>query len=778
MNIDTNGRGTVGIEHSRQMFLAIGASDVEVRLIEEWRRGHFDDPARAPEGELLRTPRPTAAEGEWATFVGTLDRAAVRVSWLPPVREGRQSVKVVDLLRGNPRRPNLRRQAALSRDAERFRVIEGESATLAALRARWGQIGTDSQGVVSGFARFVARRGVLAVERAEYRVLGAEYKVPKLVREQITISTRFEHLTRSLAESVGRPVDSVAADAHRYLNEMVAGSSKLFIDFTVQFAKFAYQQGYDHNIDFDKEQIETLRSYMARYPALVLPSHRSNLDALVIPATLHEHHLPRTHTFGGINMAMWPLGPLFRNGGTIFIRRDAQDNPVYKSVLREYVGYLMEKRFSLQWYIEGTRSRTGKLLPPKLGLLAYVVDAYREGRADDIAVVPASVAYDQFHDVTDYATEAAGLRKKPENLAWAIKYLRSQRKDFGKIYVRFHRPLLMSEALGSVEQVNAMSKDELRLAMQKIGLEVARRINAVTPITGTAMVTLAMLATDGRARTVDEIVEVVRGPLEFARAREVPMTEETRGLHDSAGVRRTLEALARHDVVQTFDGPEVLYSVGPEQHVTASYYRNTIVHFFLVHAIIELAAVRTASRADAGEVDDASIEQAFFADVARIRDLLKFDFFFEDRDAYLDSVRRELDTEMPAWREQLSSRGGLDALIESFDCLWSPVVLRSILEAYWVAADALQRQAAIGTFDDKAFLRSLPDLGRYALRRGWIRSPEAVSAHLFRPALELMKHFGLTENSGPEVVHDRIRFATELRCLLDGIDVLSSRAAR
>ncbi|MGD9795323.1 MAG: glycerol-3-phosphate 1-O-acyltransferase [Acidimicrobiia bacterium] len=755
-------------------YLAIGASVVELSLLRAWLERSVADGSARP-GVIVRAPLPKAPEREWPQFIDQLDAlddeevlVPVRVTWLPPERNGRRSVRLVDLAMGNPRRPGPRRQALLGKDPGRYMVTAGESATAAMLRNRWNVVGGSLAGQRSGFARFVMRRAVLAVERAEYRLVGAEYKMPSLVREQITLTARFNNLTQQLADSLGRSAESVAAEAHRYLDEMVAGSSRMFVDFTVQFADFVYRQGYDPVIDCDREQIETVRSYMQRYPALVLPSHRSNLDALVMPATLHEHHLPRTHTFGGINMAVWPIGPLFRMGGTIFIRRDTSDNKVYKAMLREYVGFLMEKRFSLQWYVEGGRSRTGKLLPPKLGLLTYVVDAYREGRADDVAIVPASIAYDQIHDVRDYAAEASGRPKEPETLGTLVRYVKSQRQPFGRIYTRFAEPMLLSEAMGTPQELATMSDADLRLAMHKVGLEVARRINSVTPITGTAMVTLALLLPGHRARTLEEIIEEVRRPLEFARRRDLPMTASAQQLDSSKEVKRTLDALCRHKVVRSYPGPETLYEIGAEQHVAASYYRNTVVHFFLIPAIVELALVSAAMAPG----DDPPA--AFVASATRLRDLLKFDFFFEEREAFVESLWREFDTSAPSGAELMSTRAGVERLLDQLPMLWSPVVLRSILEAYWVVADALTRQAIVGVLDEKALSASLPDLGRFALRRGWIRSPEAVSTHLFKPALDLMRHMGLTDNRRPQIVEDRAAMASELRGLLDQIDAVAA----
>ena len=184
-----------------------------------------------------------------------------------------------------------------------------------------------------------------------------------------------------------------------------------------------------------------MRKVLSEHPAVILPSHKSNLDALVIPVALHENGLPPTHTFAGINMAFWPFGNLYRRAGRIFIRRDTKGDPVYRWVLRQYLGYLVEKRFTLEWYIEGTRSRTGKLAPPKMGLLRYIADACREGRTDDVAMMPVSIMYDQLHEVGEFASEAVGSTKKPEGLGWLVKFVRSQQGQYGRIYVRFAEPI-------------------------------------------------------------------------------------------------------------------------------------------------------------------------------------------------------------------------------------------------------------------------------------------------------------------------------------------------
>src|SRR5207253_6849971 len=201
--------------------------------------------------------------------------------------------------------------------------------------------------------------------------------------------------------------------------------------------RYMYTRGYGEALHYDRTQLEAIYALAQRHPVVFLPSHKSNLDHLVLQYALHENGHPPNHTAGGINMNFFPMGPLMRRSGVFFIRRSFKDNVVYKLVLRQYIDYLIEKRFPLEWYIEGGRSRSGKLMPPRFGLLAYVVDAYRRGKSEDVLLVPVSVAYDQIQDVAGYAAEERGGRKRPESFGWFLRFVRALRRRYGNIYIRF-----------------------------------------------------------------------------------------------------------------------------------------------------------------------------------------------------------------------------------------------------------------------------------------------------------------------------------------------------
>ena len=218
-------------------------------------------------------------------------------------------------------------------------------------------------------------------------------------------------------------------------------------------------------------------------------------------------------------------------------------------MLREYLGYLVEKGQHIEWYIEGGRSRTGKLLPPRLGLLVYVIDAYYEGRADDLSLIPVSIVYDQLSDVADFAEEARGSVKRPEGIGWLIDFYRSQRRRYGRIYVRFGEPLSLRQQLGPPAPSGPAVRSERDLELQKLAFELSWRINQVTPVTANALVTLTLLGATGVAMTLDQIRVALRDILAEVRRRRLPVAASVDALADVEGVLAALRALEENHTV-------------------------------------------------------------------------------------------------------------------------------------------------------------------------------------------------------------------------------------
>ncbi len=742
------------------LILASVSSRAERDMLDDWIEQQC---SRHPELDITVLQLPGEDEeppaGVIASLVGELQRSEdrsvvpVRVFWAPgglPTR-----VKVVGLLSGRDtyRPPELLQRRILRRDPSRARVVAGGPAKVSELRQQYQDttVGESPR----DFARFVLRRASLAIERIEYRLLGPEYKSPRLVKPEMLASTRFR---AGLDEIPGATVE----EAGGILDELATGWSRFSVDLIPTLSKLIYSRGFDPNIDYDHEQVEAMRRALETHPAVMLWSHRSNLDSAVLTVALQENRLPRANLFAGINMSFGFMGPLLRRSGVIFIRRKL-DDPLYKYVLREFVGYIVEKRFNLSWSIEGTRSRTGKMLPPKLGLLAYVADAYLDGRSDDILLQPVSISFDQLHETAEYADYARGGEKTPEGVSWLYNFIKAQgERNYGKIYVRFPEPVSMAQHLGMPTSGAADDHDApKRLAMQKMAFEVAWRILRVTPINATGLVAGLLLTTNGVALNLTQIHHTLQDCLDYLERKQTPLTDSARRLRTLEGVCAALDALSGGNPITKVDsGREPVWRITPDNQHEAAFYRNTLIHAFLETSIVELA-LAYAGRAGGDRVE------AFWSQAMRLRDLLKFDFYFADSAAFRDNVAQEM-----AWHqnwEQHVAAGGaeIDQLLNDKRPLMAQAMLRPFFEAYVLVADVLREAPA--EISEKELTAKALGVGTQYAAQSRVRSTESVSALLFATARQVAADQGLL-SPGADLTERRGAFLKELRGVLADMD--------
>ncbi len=748
----------------RVVFLLDAASRLEEKLLRDWIERHAPPGAEAlglaiPSSRRRRGWRidpllePTLAAGDDPLF------APLRVVWQPREVDGVRQARLSDLLKlGDPRDPNRLRERYVLRTApERVRIVAGAPATASALRERWrASAGTDV-GATVGLAEFVVRQADLVLDIAERRLRGARYKVPRFVHEDVLWRPAFRGELAVLARALGRDYASVAREAGADLHEIAASHSPFVIDLVVQLWQRLYKRGYGDVLHYERAQVDQLRTLSQQHPVVFLPTHKSNLDHGVLQALLHENGLPPNHTAGGINMNFFPLGPLVRRAGVFFIRRSFKDDEVYKLVLRHYIDTLIKKRFSLEWYIEGGRSRSGKLLPPRFGMLAYVVDAFRRGRSEDVMLVPVAICYDQISDVSDYAAEQQGAAKERESFFWFLRIFRRLGRRYGRIVVRFGEPLSLRAALGAPDSNAAPDPDERSLELQKLGFEVCVRINRATPITPISLVCLALLGRGDRALSLDEMLVALHNLVVYVKRRQLP-TSEAIALDTPEGVRRTLDLLVESRLLQRFDeGPDTVWAIAAQQHLAAAYYRNTVIHYFVIGAIAELALLRAA------EDDVRERGREFWDEAFRLRDLLKFEFFFTDKDAFRAELTAEIAFHDEHWEKAFEEGpAALAELVVRVKPLSAHRILRPFLEAYRVVGDALARRDAAAPVEEEPFLRECLALGRqYVLQRRMRQ--ESISKVVFASALQLARNRGLCDPATPDLPARRRAFAHELR---------------
>ncbi len=740
------------------LVLASVSSKAEFDLLNDWLRTQ----RAAHPGtrvEVLRLPHDEATPQLVEQLVGELgvddDRTVipVRVFWVPgglPTR-----VKLAGLISGRDtyRPPQVLQRAILRKDPSRARIVAGEPATVGELRQQWREntVGATPQ----DFAKFVLRRAALAVERIELRLLGPAYKSPRLITDELMASTRF------INGMEGIPGAS-PEKAEVMLNELATGWSRFSVDLIPNLGRTIFSRGFDPRIDYDSAQIESMRRALEDHPAVFLWSHRSYLDGVVVPVALQENKLPPACTFAGINLSFGFMGPLMRRSGVIFLRRKL-DDPLYKYVLRQFVGYIVQKRFNLSWSIEGTRSRTGKMLPPKLGLLSYVADAYLDGRSEDILLQPTSISFDQLHETAEYAAYARGGEKIPEGAEWLVNFIKAQgERNYGKIYVRFPEAVSMRQYLGEPGGPIAGDEAAKRLAMQKMAIEVAWRIQRATPINATSLVSAVLLATRGRALTLRQLHHTLQDSLDYLERKKTPMTNSALRLHSADGVRAAVDALSNgHPVTRVDGGREPVWRIAPEQELEASFYRNSLIHAFLETSIVELALLHAARAAEGERID------AFWAQAMRIRSLLKFDFYFADSATFRRNIAEELEWNHD-WEAQLDA--GPDAvasLLRAKRPLMANAMLRPFFEAYEIVADVLCDAPV--DIDDKDLTQRALGVGSQYAAQGLVRSNESVSALLFATARQVAADQKLLTPS-PDLRDRRRAFVHELRAVLADMD--------
>lgn len=754
---------------------------VEVRLVRAWVAEYV---VSAGPVRVLTLPKGTGPSREFDRVASALADAGddvelvpVHVTWLPSEHEdGTRPIRVRDLLRlHNPYKPSARRQGGIARrEPDRARVISGTPASVGAMRSRYAETHVGQDATPESFTRFVIRRAHLSLERADGRVLGPQFKAPKLVADEIIAQPRFRAGLAELGREIG-PDKVTPEKAQEILDEMATGWGRAAVDLVPRLNRLIFERGFDKLIDVDPGELRRLRETTSTKPVIFLWSHRSNLDSGVFLVTLHENGFPLPHLFAGINMSFGPMGLILRRAGFIFIRRSFGDDPLYKYVLREFIGYLSEKRFNLSWSIEGTRSRTGKMLPPKLGLLSYSADAYLQGRTDDVALQPVSISFDQLHEITEYADYARGGKKAAEGMSWLYNFVKAQgERHYGKAYVRFPEPVSMRELLGPPDGHLANDSAEHRLALQKMAFEVAWRINEATPVTPTAVVTTILLAAQGVGLTSEQISRGIQDVLDYCDRMGVPQAASLASLGKVSGVEATLKSLASGDgPVTRVDGArDVVWLIETKNQLRATFYRNSLVHVILLSAICEIALVLAAQRSPAGP----ERIEAFWQSVDRLRDLLKFEFYFKEKAVYRQRIEAEMDRTGADWRERLqAAEVDISGLLRDRRPVSAPYALAPFFEAYEIVADVLAHQEIAGPIDRAAVKKEALALGDQWLAQHRISSAEPVSALLFETALQLADNQGVLAE-GDDRAERAKAFRAELHNIHGAIDVIDGVA--
>jgi glycerol-3-phosphate O-acyltransferase len=752
--------------HPKILFLLDARDGLEARLLREWVEHTAPAEDSRPESGFVMIGSIRGAAGTAGGLRDAPDDLwlqPLRIAWMPKPRKAGMGA-IQNLFFSRIQHPGKLRRLWLARFApERIRFIVGEGETLGGVRHQFGDAWGGKAGSRDGMAAFVERQALIVLEREERMIRGARYKVPRLLPSDVFADARFRRQLADIAHRHDRDTDDVRADAERYLREMGAMQTPFTIDLMVALMRAACSSNHDEEIDFRPEQLNTVAEIMNTRTVVFAITHKSMLDTMALSLVLFDANKPLPLTFGGINMNTPGLGALARRAGVIFLRRAFQDNEVYRSTFRRYVDYLIEKRFSLLWALEGTRSRTGKLLPPRFGLFNYVVDSVLRTQQHDVAFVPVTVVYDQITEVEDYAIEQRGHRKKPEGAGWILKFLK-RNKSHGRIHLRFGNSLDIRELTTPAQLEAGLDQADKKILVQTLAFEVAVRMNAATPITVTAILALILLAGGNRALSLAEIQGLARAGMAVIRRRDLEVVGSS-DFRDPEVVTAGLAQLHATGIVTYHDeGRERLYAIEENQHLNAAYYRNTAIHYFVLDALTEIALLQVA------DAEPGDREAALFESLERLRELFKFEFYLPRRHEFREKVESVLDERFSGWRETIGGdAAGIRELVSGARPLLAHGILRSFVDAYRVVARALDELGDQPLEDKAAFVAGCLKLGRQMRLQGRVFSEESVSKTLYETALKLAAHRELLA-AGPDIARGRRALLEELRSVASQVD--------
>lgn len=585
---------------------------------------------------------------------------------------------------------------------------------------------------------------------------------------QLLAAPWYDERLAGLADELGRDLAGVRAEAAGYLREMAPSLDERAVRAWRSFSCWL-MRAYD--VLVDEDQIAQLRKLDRKATLAFAFSHRSYLDGLLLPEVIQANRLSPALTFGGANLNFFPMGAWAKRTGTIFIRRQTKEIPVYRFVLRAYAAQLVQNHANLTWSIEGGRTRTGKLRPPVYGILRYISDAVDEIDGPEVYLVPTSIVYDQLHEVEAMTTEAYGATKRPEDFRFLVRLARQQGERLGRAYLDFGEPLPLRKRLEELRAEESGTGTEI----ERIALDVEHRINRATPVTPTAVVSLALLGAD-RSLSISEVLATVRPLASYIAARNWCVAGAA-DLTNRSTIRWTLHQMVASGVVSVYEaGTEPVWGIGAEQHLVAAFYRNTAIHIVVDRAIAETALL--AAVEDAESSVDGLVEPTMVRDEAlRLRELLKFEFLFSARAQFekelADEVRligRVEDTSKAA------NAADVRGLLEKADLLLAHLVLRPFLDAYHIVADRL---VAFDdeSFDEKTFLAECLEVGKQWELQRRIASAESRSMELFKTALRLARHRELVDGfEDVDVAQRRRDFADEIATAVRRVNTIAGLA--
>lgn len=600
-------------------------------------------------------------------------------------------------------------------------------------------------------------------ERVRRVIQGPRRKGARRICDEVLRGRRLQETITQMASKKQEPPQRLERLARGYLKEIAAEPGHLMLNFFRWFLrKFVWYRVYD-GLEVDEEGMAQLREAAAKGPLLFMPSHRSHVDYLLLSWLVSYYDIAPPYIAAGDNLRRIPVvGTIFRRSGAFFIKRSFWHNRLYTVCLSEYLRKILAEGYNIEFFIEGTRSRSGKVLTPRLGLLKWIADAALDGRVRNAQIAPLSIGYEKVIEEGAIMREASGGQKKQEDLGQVLKAGRVLTSRFGRLNFQVHKPYDLREALAELGATKQSDEQTRNAAINQLAFRVVREISQLSLVTPTALVSTALLVTGWRTvdrRIVDRICQWLLERLRcngarVSRALVAPQTEEGAEVAQaellqvrSDGLEKALQLLARDGKIQ-IGGPRgaPAYQVLEERRLSLAYYRNGLINFLTAESIVARAVLTAGDRA--GDRAGAPVAREDVMRQARLLSRLFKHEFVYPVDQSFDEIFDETVARLDGWGLRCDAQGMAVVATGRLELELLALLLQDFVDAYWGAARALEVLLK-GPVGRKALIGRMGDLADRLYYRGEIGRREVCNKTLFFNALAALLDMGvLTESVG------------------------------
>lgn len=506
------------------------------------------------------------------------------------------------------------------------------------------------------------------LERERRGVLGPAKKPADRLRDQVVRSPRLQKVIRDMAgegAAERRVLGWRAMSMLRELEAEVDPNAVRALDALVEQTVARMYSGFE----IDEPGLDRLRQAAKDGTLVLLPSHKSHVDYIILSRIFHRANMPIPLVAAGDNLSFFPLGPVLRRAGAFFIRRSFKGDRLYGAVVDAYMRRLLKDGWPLEFFLEGGRSRTGKLLPPKLGLLSIVVDAVLGAEMEDhsgrkVWFCPISIGYERLVEERSYVRELSGGEKQKEDVSGLFRAAESALGRYGRLNVQFGELLSIGGVLGELgETTRPLTPPRRRALVSRLAYRAMNEINRVTAVTPSALVATALLTHTKRGLPHGELVQSCERIARFLRGEGARFTPSLvlagAGAPDanalalrSGAILEACELLLRAGHIEVHrpglpigergerdknarPGLDAIYVVPDVARLSLDIAKNLVVHFFVSRAMIATPLVASA------RAGDTSISSALLGErVQALSRLFKYELQFR-ADATFETIFAE-----------------------------------------------------------------------------------------------------------------------------------------